>query len=103
MGGTAAPILLRPPVKNNTDARVSARAANLYKFETDKRKTSTKKSAAYAVGGISSSTPASTIKMKSAESQVSKMSDKGFEKTEEAIVDAMRSGNFNYDLSGGAR
>ena len=41
--------------------------------------------------------------MKSAESQVSKMSDKGFEKTEEAIVDAMRSGNFNYDLSGGAR
>jgi hypothetical protein len=41
--------------------------------------------------------------MKFSEIQVSKMSDKDFEKYEEAIGDAMRSGTFNYDLSGAAR
>jgi hypothetical protein len=89
--------------KNNTDARAAARAIDLYKSDTGKRKTTTKKSAAHAVGRTSSFTRASNGKMKFSESQVSKMSDNDFEKHEEAIGDAMRSGNFNYDLSGGVR
>jgi len=89
--------------KNNTDARAAARAIDLYKSDTGKRKTTTKKSATHAVGRTSSSTRASTGKMKFSESQVSKMSDNDFEKHEEAIGEAMRSGNLNYDLSGGVR
>ena len=89
--------------KNNTDARAASRAIDLYKADTGKRKTTTKKSAAQAVGRTSSSTPTTTGKVKFSESQVSKMSDKDFEKYEDAIADAMRSGNFDYDLSGAAR
>ena len=89
--------------KNNTDARAAARAIDLYKSDTGKRKTTTKKSAAHAVGRTSSSTRASTGKMKFSESQVSKMSGKDFEKHEEANSESLRSGTFNYDLSGAAR
>jgi hypothetical protein len=89
--------------KNNTDARAAARAIDLYKSDTGKRKTTTKKSAAQAVGRTSSSAPASTGKMKFSESQISKMSDKDFEKHEEAISESLRSGTFSYDLSGAAR
>ena len=89
--------------KNNTDARAASRAIDLYKADTGKRKTTTKKSAAQAVGRTSSSTPTTTGKVKFSESQVSKMSDKDFEKYEDAIADAMRSGNFDFDLSGAAR
>jgi hypothetical protein len=41
--------------------------------------------------------------MKFSENQVSKMSDKDFEKYEEAISESLRSGTFKYDLSGAAR
>jgi hypothetical protein len=89
--------------KNNTDARAAARAIDLYKSDTGKRKPTSKKSAAQAVGRTSSSAPASTGKMKFSESQISKMSDKDFEKHEEAISESLRSGTFSYDLSGAAR
>ncbi len=37
------------------------------------------------------------------ESQVDKMSDKEYAKNQEAIMEAMRTGKFVYDLSGAAR
>ena len=89
--------------KNNTDARAASRAIDLYKSDTGKRKTTNKNSAAQAVGRTSSAAPMAQGKMKFSESQVEKMTDKEFEKYEEAINAAMAARNFEYDLSGGAR
>ena len=89
--------------KNNTDAHAAARALDLYKADTGRRKTTNKKSAATSVGRTSSSTPGVQGKAKFSESQVSKMSDREYEQNEEAIMEAMRSGAFVYDISGAAR
>jgi len=89
--------------KNNTDAMAAARAIDLYKADTGKRKTSSKKSAAQAVGRSTSATPAATGKAKFSESQVARMSDREYDANEEAILDAMKSGAFTYDMTGGAR
>jgi hypothetical protein len=89
--------------KNNTDATAAARAIDLYKADTGKRKTTSKRSAAEAVGRSTSSAPSAEGKARFSESQVSKMSDREYEANEEAILEAMRTGAFTYDLSGGAR
>ena len=89
--------------KNNTDATAAARAIDLYKADTGKRKTSSKKSAAQAVGRSTSAAPAATGKAKFSESQVAQMSDREYDANEEAILEAMKSGAFTYDMSGGAR
>lgn len=89
--------------KNNTDAMAAARAIDLYKADTGKRKTSSKKSAAQAVGRSTSAAPAATGKAKFSESQVARMSDREYDANEEAILEAMKSGAFTYDMSGGAR
>ena len=89
--------------KNNTDARAAARAIDLYKADTGKKKTTSKKSAAQSVGRTSSSAPSTGGKSKFSESQVENMSDNEFSKHEDAILEAMRSGEFIYDLSGAAR
>ena len=89
--------------KNNTDAMAAARAIDLYKADTGKHKTSSKKSAAQAVGRSTSATPAATGKAKFSESQVARMSDREYDANEEAILEAMKSGAFTYDMSGGAR
>ena len=90
--------------KNNTDATAAARAIDLYKADTGKRKTSSNKSAAQAVGRSTSSAPAATGKAKFSESQVARMSDREYEANEEAILQAMRTeGAFTYDMTGGAR
>ena len=89
--------------KNNTDAMAAARAIDLYKADTGKRKTSSKKSAAQAVGRSTSATPAATGRAKFSESQVARMSDREYDANEEAILDAMKSGAFTYDMTGGAR
>ncbi len=89
--------------KNNTDATAAARAIDLYKADTGKRKTSSKKSAAQAVGRSTSAAPAATGKAKFSESQVARMSDREYDANEEAILEAMKSGAFTYDMSGGAR
>ena len=89
--------------KNNTDARSAARAVDLYKADTGKRKTSSKKSAVQAIGRTSANAPVAHGKMKFSETQVSQMSDKEFDKYEEAISESMRNGTFSYDLSGAAR
>jgi len=89
--------------KNNTDAMAAARAIDLYKADTGKRKTSSKKSAAQAVGRSTSATPAATGRAKFSESQVARMSDREYDANEEAILEAMKSGAFTYDMTGGAR
>jgi len=89
--------------KNNTDAMAAARAIDLYKADTGKRKTSSKKSAAQAVGRSTSATPAATGKAKFSESQVARMSDREYDVNEEAILEAMKAGAFTYDMTGGAR
>ena len=89
--------------KNNTDAQAAARAIDLYKADTGKRKTTSKKSAAEAVGRTPSAAPAATGKVKFTESQVAQMSDREYEANEDAILEAMRTGAFTYDMTGGAR
>ena len=88
--------------KNNTDARAAARAIDLYKVDTKKSKW-TNKSAAQAVGRTSSTQAPTDNNFKYSESMVDKMSSADFAKHEEAIMEAMSSGKFLYDLSGAAR
>jgi len=88
--------------KNNTDARAAARAIDLYKADTGK-KTVNKRSAAQSVGRTNSSTPTTNGTTRFSESAVSQMNDRDYAKNEEAIMEAMRSGNFVYDMSGAAR
>ena len=89
--------------KNNTDAVAAARAIDLYKADTGKRKTTSKKSAAQAVGRSTSVAPKGEPKAKFSESQVAKMSDKEYDANEAAILESMKTGEFIYDVSGGAR
>lgn len=89
--------------KNNTDARAAARAIDLYKADKGKRKSSNPKSAAQAVGRTTSSTPTTGGNSRFTESQVSRMSDKEYEENEDAILEAMRTNKFVYDMTGAAR
>lgn len=90
--------------KNNTDAMAASRAIDLYKADTGKKNTTSKRSAAQSVGRSTSSAPAATGKAKFSESQIARMSDREYEANEEAILQAMRTdGAFIYDMSGGAR
>jgi len=86
--------------KNNTDARAASRAIDLYKADTGRRKSSN--SAARAVGKSVNTAPANG-KTQWSESQVDKMSSTDFNKFEDDIMKAMQTGNFVYDMSGGAR
>ncbi len=73
--------------KNNTDAKAAARAIDLYKVDTGKRKTTNKKSAAEAVGRTSSRAPAPTGKMRFSESQVAQMSAKNLRNLKKPSLD----------------
>jgi len=88
--------------KNNTDAHAAARAIDLYKADKGKRKSSPK-SAAQSVGRTSGASAPTGGKPKFSESQVAAMSDRDYEKNEDAILEAMRTGSFVYDVSGAAR
>ena len=67
-------------------------------------KKSDSKSAASAIGTKSKTTPTSDeSKNYWKESQIERMSDKEYAKNQEAIMEAMRTGKFVYDLSGAAR
>jgi phosphopantetheine adenylyltransferase len=90
--------------RNNTDARAASRAIDLYKYDMSKSNTKTKsKSAAHAVGRTSSSTPKAAGRASFSESQVQNMSMHEYSKHEAAIEEALSNGNFDYDISGGAR
>lgn len=93
--------------ENSDDPQSVIRVIDLYKVDkgmTPKARKAQSKDAAKTVR--TSSAPrvdADDSGKKIKESQVAKMSDKEFEEKWEAIQEAQRTGNFVYDLSGGAR
>ena len=92
--------------ENVDDAKSVARVIDLYKIDAGitTKKGDNKKSAASAVNTRSKASPtADESNNYIRESQVDKMSDKEYAKNQEAIMEAMRTGKFVYDLSGAAR
>lgn len=89
--------------ENETDAAAAARAIDLYKADTKRKPGRPPKDAAQAVGRSASSAPVGVPKGKFTESQVSKMSTREYEANEAAIMEAMKAGQFVYDISGAAR
>ena len=94
--------------ENDNDARSAARAIDLYKADRNiskASKTKNDKSAASEVSAKNTRTKvdATDSSKKILESAVQKMSAKEYEKKADVIMEAIRSGNFVYDLSGSAR
>lgn len=94
--------------ENDTDARAAARAIDLYKADRNIAKAKSKKedtSAAQSIRtrGERSAPTGNDTEGVMYESQVAKMSSKQYEANEEAIMKAMQTGKFVYDLSAGAR
>ena len=94
--------------ENETDARSAARAIDLYKIDRDidsPKKKSRKNNAAEEVSTKSKkgSPPVKSNSSKWSESIVEKMSADEYEENSDSIMEAIRSGNFNYDVSGEAR
>lgn len=89
--------------KNNTDAKAASRAIDLYKADKGiKRKRKSDSSAAQAVGRSGTAAPSGGRAMFK-ESQIDKMTAAEYEKNETAIMESIKNGTFEYDLSGGAR
>ena len=94
--------------ENDNDARSAARAIDLYKSDKGigkEVKTKSDKSAAMDVGTKSTKTKVDSTESgkKIRESDVQKMSAQQYEKQADKIMEAIRSGNFVYDISGSAR
>ena len=93
--------------ENDDDARSASRAIDLYK--ADMKITTKKKSkssdAAKAVTTKGGSTPSDSASSSDTikESDVARMTSQEYSANEEAIANAIRSGNFEYDVSGAAR
>tara|TARA_X000000368_G_C22944310_1_gene673611 strand:- start:315 stop:1136 length:822 start_codon:yes stop_codon:yes gene_type:complete len=91
---------------NETDAKAAARAIDLYKADKGiKKKRKSSKSAAQnvSVKGGSQPSDSATASESISESDVAKMTSQEYTANEEAIANAIRSGNFVYDISGAAR
>ena len=90
--------------ENVDDARSVARVIDLYNADqgiTKQKTTSSDKAAASSVNARTRNTPeADESKTYFRESQVNKMSTREYEKNADAIMDAIRSGKFIYDVSG---
>lgn len=90
---------------NVDDAKSVARVIDLYKADMGidtKRSGSSDKAAASSVKARARNTPeADDSKKYLRESEVNKMSTKEYEKNADAIMDAIRSGKFIYDVSKG--
>lgn len=93
--------------ENDDDYRSAARAIDLYKADRNigRKRPAETKGAAEAVNTRGRATPSATADQEGVfyESQVQKMSIAEYEKNQEDIVKAMRSGKFIYDISGNAR
>ena len=92
---------------NETDAKAAARAIDLYKADmgiTGKKKAKST-DAAKAVKTKGGSTPSENASSSDIikESDVARMTSQEYSQNEEAITNAIRSGNFEYDVSGAAR
>ena len=92
---------------NDNDAVSAARAIDLYKSDKGikTKKSSSSKEAAKSIGtrGERSSPDADDTKSHIRESQVARMSSQEYEKREDEIAEAIRTGKFIYDVSGSAR
>ena len=94
--------------ENDNDARSAARAIDLYKGDrgigkTNKTKNDTGAAKAVNTQGTKTKIDADGSSNKIRESAVQKMSAKEYESKSESIMEAIRSGNFIYDISGNAR
>ena len=97
--------------ENENDARAAARAIDLYKVDRDiaSKKATAKKPDKAAAEAVSSRGQNAVADTKDAqanqwrESDVAKMRPQEFAKNEDAIMEAIRSGNFIYDISGAQR
>lgn len=93
--------------ENASDSRSAARAIDLYKADMNiqtKKPASNNKDAARSVNSRSNATPDSEdSKNVFKESQVNKMTAQQYEKASDAIMEAIRTGKFIYDMSGNAR
>ena len=93
--------------ENADDAASVIRVLDLYKVDSgltpSAKKEKVKAAAKATPRGTPSAIDPEENSKKFRESQVSKMSDKDFEKNMEAILEAQRTGNFIYDVTGGAR
>ena len=94
--------------ENDNDARSAARAIDLYKADRNistKNKSKSSESAAMAVETKTQKTVLETEgkNSKIRESDVQRMSADEYDKNSDTIMEAIRSGNFIYDVSGSAR
>ena len=94
--------------ENSEDARSAARAIDLYKSDRNigkKEKVDSSKEAAKAVSTKTQKTVPDTENKNSVirESDVQRMSADEYDKNSDTIMEAIRSGNFVYDISGSAR
>ena len=93
--------------ENQNDAKSAARAIDLYKSDKgiNKRDTdeSSKSAATQVKAKSTKATPTVDGNKKIKESDVQKMSATAYEKNADMIMEAIRSGNFIYDVSGSAR
>ena len=93
--------------ENSADARSAARAIDLYKADKNiqTKKKSTDKDATKIINTRSEKSKPTTNEKSTylKESQVQKMSTQEYEKRSDEIMEAIRSGQFIYDISGSAR
>ena len=94
--------------ENDNDARSAARAIDLYKADrgiskSNKTKSDTSAAKAVHTHGAKTKIDADSNNSKIRESTVQKMSAQEYEAKSEIIMEAIRSGNFIYDISGNAR
>lgn len=88
---------------NDTDFLGAAKAIDLYKTENGRKKRSKDTDAARSVPARSHREDLSNGKVTWSESRVKRLTAREYEKFEKDIENAIRSGNFEYDISGGAR
>jgi hypothetical protein len=88
---------------NDTDFLGAAKAIDLYKTENGRKKRSKDTDAARSVPARSHREDLSNGKVTWSESRVKRLTAREYEKFETDIENAIRSGNFEYDISGGAR
>jgi len=93
--------------ENENDARSASRAIDLYKSDMNikTKAPSNNKDAAKSVNtrNTRSQPDATANNTKMSESKVNKMTSKEYEKHQDEIMEAIRGGNFIYDISGSAR
>ena len=88
---------------NDTDFLGAAKAIDLYKTENGRKKRSKDTDAARSVPARSHREDLSDGRVTWSESRVKRLTAREYEKFETDIENAIRSGNFEYDISGGAR